>query len=165
LLPAVTAGFHFKYNDGIRDINNRLGGLLSDIGYARENSIDYTLTATKTLPTAFFCRPLIVTAGLRESQAANLGLLGFGEKYRATFEGNVAVLPVDNILVAYEFRQKSSPYGQIPGLIGDEDNWHAIDVSLIVSKHATLVAGYGIFGTLANSEANSAWWLQLKYEF
>jgi len=165
-LPAITIGAGFKINQGIRDINARLDGLLNTIGYARENGTDFTLTATKTLPTAFFGKPLIATAGLRESQGANLGFLGFSNTYKTTFEGSVAILPFDKWLFAYEFRQKSSPYtlGLAP-LIGDEDNWHAFDAAYIISKHSTLVAGYGLFGTLANADANSAWWLQLKYEF
>ncbi len=165
-IPAVTAGVDFKVNEGISDINNKLDGALTTIGYERKNGADFTLTATKTLPTSFFGKPLIVSAGLRESQGANLGFLGFSDKYKASFEGNVAVLPFDKWLFAYEFRQKSSPYtlGLDP-LVGDEDNWHAFDVSYIANKRTTLVAGYGIFGTLANTDANSAWWLQLKYEF
>lgn len=165
-LPAVTVGAHFKVNDGIRDVNRRLGGALETIGYDRASSTDFTLTATKTLPKAFLGKPLIATAGLRGSQAANLGFLGFADKYNASFEGNVAILPFDRWLFAYEFRQKSSPYTMdLNPLIGDEDNWHAFDAAFIVNKHTTLVAGAGIFGTLANSDANSAWWLQLKYEF
>jgi hypothetical protein len=168
-IPAVTFGVLLKTNDGIRGINQKLGGFLETIGFARENGTDFTLTATKTLPKSFFGKPLIVTAGFRESQAANLGFLGFAETYRASFEGSVAILPFDKWLFAYEFRQKSSPYGTITlngePIIGDEDNWHAFDVAYIISKHATFVAGAGILGTLANSEANSAWFVQLKYEF
>jgi hypothetical protein len=165
-VPAVTIGAIFKTNDGIRQINQSLNGALETIGYARENGTDFTLTATKTLPTAFFGKPLIVTAGLRESQAANLGFLGFSDTYKASFEGSVAILPFDRWLFAYEFRQKSSPYtlGLAP-LVGDEDNWHAFDAAFIINKHTTLVAGAGILGTLANTEANSAWFMQLKYEF
>jgi hypothetical protein len=168
-LPAITIGAVFKTNDGIRDINQRLGGALNDIGYARENGTDFTLTATKTLPTAFFGKPLILTGGLRESQAANLGFLGFSNTYKTTFEGSVAILPFDKWLFAYEFRQKSSPYGTITinneVIIGDEDNWHGFDAAYIINKHTTLVGGAGILGNLANAEANSSWWLQLKYEF
>lgn len=165
-VPAVTIGAIFKTNDGIRQINQSLGGALETIGYARENGTDFTLTATKTLPTAFFGKPLIVTAGLRESQAANLGFLGFSDTYKTSFEGSVAILPFDRWLFAYEFRQKSSPYtlGLAP-VVGDEDNWHAFDAAFIINKHTTLVAGAGILGTLANTEANSAWFMQLKYEF
>ena len=168
-VPAVTAGVIFKTNDGIRQINQRLGGALETIGYARENGNDFTLTATKTLPHGFFCKPLILTAGLRESQGANLGFLGFSDTYHTSFEGSVAILPFDRWLFAYEFRQKSSPYGTIilnnETIIGGEDNWHAFDAAFIINKHATFVAGAGIFGNLANANANSAWFMQLKYEF
>jgi len=163
-IPAVTVGAHYKYNSDIARINSSLGNALGGIGYRRNSGEDFTLTVSKTFPKVFD-RPLIVSAGLRESQAADLGILGFSDKWSTTFEGNIVYVPTDWLLVAYEFRQKSSPYGQIPGLIGDEDNWHALDVSWIINKHATLVAGYGVFGTLANSEANNAFWLQLKYEF
>ncbi len=165
-LPAITAGAHFKVNDGIADINRRLGGALSGIGYEDSWGIDYTLTASKTLVEPWtFQRPLILTAGGRNSEAANLGFLGFGGKRHTTFEGSVAYLPTDWLLVAYEFRQKANEYSEIPGLVKGEDNWHAIDVSWIINKRLTLVAGWGAFGTLANTTENGAWWLQLKYEF
>jgi hypothetical protein len=165
LLPAVTFGVHFKWNANINQINNEVNQALSSIGYTRDSGQDYTVTLTKTLPKAFG-RPVIVSGGLRASQAANLGFLGFGDSWHTTFEGSVAYLPCDRLLFAYEFRGKASPfYGEIPGLIGDEDSWHAFDAALILNSHSTLVAGYGMFGTLANTDENSVWWLQLKYEF
>jgi hypothetical protein len=168
-IPAVTVGAIFKTNDGIHQINESLGGVLRTIGYARENGTDFTLTATKKLPEAFFGKPLILTAGLRESEAADLGFLGFSRSYKASFEGSIAILPFEKWLFAYEFRQKDSPYSTITlnneTIIGREDNWHAFDVAYIINNHATFVAGYGIFGNLANAKANNAWWIQLKYEF
>jgi hypothetical protein len=173
-LPAITLGTDLKYNADINNINQELGHTLSQIGYAHDTGVDFTLTATKTLGKAFFGKPLILTAGLRESEGAELGFLGFSDKYAASFEGSIAILPFDKLLLAYEFRQKTSPYGTIgPGgtidvpnlLIGEENNWHGFDIAYIVSKHATLVGGFGIFGNLANTTANDAWWLQLKYEF
>jgi hypothetical protein len=50
-------------------------------------------------------------------------------------------------------------------LIGEENNWHGFDIGYIINKHTTLVGGFGIFGNLANTTANDAWYLQLKYEF
>jgi hypothetical protein len=173
-MPAVTFGANFKYNGDIASINNKLNGALTAIGYSRDYGVDFTLTATKTVAKGFFGRPLILTAGLRESEAADLGFLGFSDKYAASFEGSVAILPFDKLLFAYEFRQKTSPYGTIgPGgtvdvpnlLIGGEDNWNGFDVAYIASKHTTLLGGVGLFGNVANEKANSAWWLQLKYEF
>jgi len=43
-------GASFKYNDGIANINEHLGGLLNTIGYRRPNGTDFTLTATKPCP-------------------------------------------------------------------------------------------------------------------
>ena len=164
-VPAITAGVHIKYNDSIADINNRLGGALNGIGYTHNTGVDLTLTATKTLPD-LLCRPLIVTAGLRLSEAANLGFLGFGDTYHATFEGNIAYLPFDKVMVAYEFRQKTDPYNlNLAPLVGTEDNWQAIDLAFIMNAHSTFVAGYGHLGNLANAESNGTWFVQLKYEF
>lgn len=169
-VPAFTVGVHFKYNDSIADISNKLvpalgAGGLSTIGYNSAFGTDFTFTATKTFGTGFFGKPLITTAGTRLSEAADLGFLGFGSKYNLTFEGNVAILPWDHVLIAYEFREKTDPYSEIPGLIGTENNWQAIDVSLILNSHSTFVAGWGHFGNLANAEADSAWYVQMKYEF
>ncbi len=165
-VPAVTVGVHFKYNDSISDINTKLGGALSGIGLDSAFGTDFTFTATKTFAKGFFGKPLITTAGLRLSEAADLGFLGFGSNYNATFEGNVAILPWDKILIAYEFRQNTDPYSLgLNPVIGTENNWNAIDVGLILNPHSTLVAGWGHFGNLANAEADSAWWMQLKYEF
>lgn len=164
--PAITAGAHFKINEGINSINDKLGGALSSIGYDRPWGVDYTLTASKTIvDTWTLNRPLIVSAGMRDSEASNLGFLGFGGDRHLTFEGNVAYLPTDWLLVAYEFRQKSNQYSQIPGLVGREDNWNAIDVSWIINKNATLTAGWGALGNMVNGNENGAWWLQLKIEF
>ena len=165
-LPAITAGVHFKVNANIQDIDNEVGNALTDIcGYRSSSGEDFTLTATRTIPPDVLGRPLIATAGLRLSQAANLGFLGFGDEYRPTFEGSLAYLPFDRVLLAYEFRGKANPYEDIPGLIESEDSWHAFDAALILNNNSTLVAGYGIFGTLANSDANAVWWLQFKHEF
>jgi len=166
-LPAITAGVHLKYNEDIGDINHRLNGALSHIGYNSSFGEDYTLTASKTIvdKTWTLGRPLILTGGLRNSAAAQLGFLGFGEQRHTTFEGSIAYMPTDWLLIAYEFREKEDPYKRIPGLVGAEDNWQGFDISWIINKHATLVAGYGIFGTVVNTQENDAFWIQFKYEF
>jgi hypothetical protein len=161
-LPALTVGGQFKFNQGIHQINHSLGGALNGIGYHREWGGDFTVTATKMFTQ--LGQPVIITAGARESQAANLGFLGFSNDWNATFEGSAIYLPASWALVAYEFRQKTDPYKKIPGLINGEDSWHGFDASWIINSHATLVGGYGIFGNLANSKADNAWWLQVKYE-
>jgi hypothetical protein len=163
-LPAVTVGAHFKYNDGVRDVDDKLHGTLKSLGFARSNGTDFTLTASKTFIDPAFKRPLIVTGGLRNSQAAQIGFLGFSDTCATTFEGSAVYLPKDWLAVGYEFRQKENPYGKIRNLVGDEDNWHTVCVGLI-HKSMTLCFGYARLGNLANSSGNCAWAVQLKYEF
>ena len=125
-LPAVTVGAHFKYNDGIRSIDNHLGGALGMIGFERSNGTDFVLTASKTFPNVLFGRPVMTSVGLRNSQAAQLGYLGFSDHWTTTLEANVVCCVTDWLAVGYEFRQKTNPYHHIEGLVGEEHNWHAI---------------------------------------
>lgn len=163
-LPAITTGVQFKYNSGIDSINNDLGGALNPTGYKRPYGADFTLTATKGFAIPEWGRPLVITAGGRGSDAYQLGFLGFGNRWSVTFEGNAVLIPIDNVVVAYEFRQNGDSYGTIPHLLRGVDNWNAFDISYMVGEHIDIVAGYGIFGNIANTNADSAWWLQFKYE-
>ena len=75
--PAITAGVSFKYNGQIENINDELQNALGSIGYRRDNGTDFTLTMTKTFPKLAFERPVIVTAGMRLSEAADIGFPWF----------------------------------------------------------------------------------------
>ena len=164
-LPGVAAGVHFKYNADVKDIDRRLGGALSGVGFDSDTGVDYTITASKMFPELAFGRPVIVSAGLRFTEAAQLGLLGFGDTYRVTFEGSVCCLPTDWLVLGYEFRQKSNPYHQIPGLLGDEDNWHAFSATAVINDHLTVSAVYGALGHVANASADCTLGVQVKWEF
>jgi hypothetical protein len=163
-LPAFVAGVHFKYNATIAEANEMLGGALSDVGYRRSHSQDFTFTFSKMFQNVFG-RTLIATAGLRLSEAAELGLFGFGNIYRPSFEGNLAYMLTDRLVVAYEYRQKHNPYDVIPGLLNGEDDWHTVCAALILNQHSTFAVGWGHFGMMCNEVANGVWLVQLKYEF
>jgi hypothetical protein len=163
-LPAITLGASYKYNDGISDINHELGGALSSIGYDKDSGYDLTLTASKTFGNVFG-RPLILSAGLRNSSAAWVGYLGFSDERKTTFEGNAIYIPLDWLAVGYEFRQQSDPYSEIPGLVEGEDNLHAFSLIFLPNSHLSVALVYGIFGNVANSESNSSFAIQAKYEF
>ena len=164
-LPAVSAGVHFKYNYGLKQINRKVGKAFSAIGLDKHYGVDYTVTMSKMFPTLAIGRPVILTGGIRFSKAAQLGLFGFGDTYRASFEGSVVCLPTDFLVLGYEFRQKRNPYGQIPGLVGDEDNWQALSASWIVNKHLTVSGLAGLCGHVGNANADTTWGLQVKWEF
>lgn len=164
--PSLTGGAHFKFNDSIDDIDDRLHGGLSALGYDKPYGTDFTLTMSKTLIHPItFNRPLFLTVGMRNSSAAQLGVLGFAQGRHTTVESGVGYLLTKHILVNYEFRQKNSPYAEFPGLIGPEDNWHAVGVSIMLNDHLMVNAGWAALGTLANTVENGAWYLQMKYDF
>ena len=127
--------------------------------------VDYTLTASKMFPKLAFGRPVILTAGGRLSKAAQIGLFGFGDRYRATFEGSVVCLPTDWLTLGYELRTKSDPYGQIPGLVGEEDAWQAFSASWMVNSHLTVSALYGLMGTVGNAREDNTLGIQIRWEF
>lgn len=164
-IPAVTAGAAFKYNPTVQSIDTRLNGGVRGLGLERSNGVDYTLTATKTIPNVLFGRPIMLTGGVRFSQAAQLGYLGFGDAYRMTLEADVCV-PVTNWLaMSYEWRQKKNPYGKLGDLVGEEDDWHAICAAIILSDRLTLGIAWGNFGTMVNHDEIGVWGFQIKYEF
>ena len=163
--PAVTAGATFKYNPNVQTIDRRLGGGVRALGMARSNSVDYTITATKTVVEPCFQRPVILTGGIRFSEAAQLGYLGFGDTYRMTGEGSVVYLLTDWMAVAYEYRQKKNPYDTLGTLVGKEGAWQAVDLAFIIDPHLTLAVGWLCAGNVANGRADNGWGFQLKYEF
>ncbi|KKL63989.1 hypothetical protein LCGC14_2169570, partial [marine sediment metagenome] len=101
----------------------------------------------------------------RNSRGAQLGLLGFAESCHTTVEGNVIVLPLDNVVLAYELRQKNSPYDKLDKLIGEEDTWHAWSTTWVINDSMTVSGVYGLLGNIANSSADASFALQFKFEF
>ncbi len=162
-LPAVTVGAHLKYNEDVEDIDRRLDGVLSDLGLEDDYGVDFTLTATKTL--TFLPRPVMVSAGARASKATHIGLFGFTDDYRVTFEGNAAVFLTDRLILAAEYRQKESDLDSIPGLFDHEDPWWTVCACYIINDRMTIGAGYGDFGTVANHKDEQVFAACFKYEF
>ena len=82
-IPAVTLGVHYKKNEGIKRINDDLGGALVANGIESDTGTDFTLYGSKML--TFLPRPVLINLGGRATQGAHLGLLGFTKDYRNTF--------------------------------------------------------------------------------
>ena len=162
-LPAITFGVHYKYNSSVNDINNELGGTLKSIGIEHNSGVDYTLYATKLIKDLPL--PVLINVGVRETEAAHLGLLGFTDHYSANFEGSVGVFLTDRLILAGEYRQKPNDYKSIPGLIASESDWWTIDLAYVVSNNFTVALGYGHFGGVLNHDANSSIGVTIKNEF
>ncbi len=167
-IPAVTLGSHFKWNCGLSDINEQLGGLCNELGADHYFGTEFTLVASKTI-TNLLPRPLMVSAGVRNGDAIHTGFLGFAGEREFTFEGSLVYFLTDNLLVATEYRQKTDQADTctINGydLVMPEDDWYDLCLGYIVDDHITLAFGYANFGNILNHDESNVWAFQFKYEF
>ena len=161
--PALTFGVHYKYNDTIQDMDRELLGTLRTIGIKDDYGIDYTLYASKMI-TAIPRHPVILSAGLRSTEAAHIGLLGFTGERKIVAEGSLCVFATDRFILAAEYRQKPNEYKKVPGLIESEDDWWTLCGCYLINDHATIAIGYANFGEVLNHKANGAWGVAFKYE-
>lgn len=166
-VPAVTLGAHFKWNEGLNDIDKQTGGLCSTLGADHNSGTEFTAVATKTI-TDWLPRPLIVSAGLRNGDAIHTGLMGFAGERRTTFEGSIIYFLTDKLLLAGEYRQKSDLLDQYSTggkhLIKAENDWWDICLGYVVDDHLTVAVGYADFGNVLNHREDNVWAIQLKYE-
>jgi len=162
-LPAVTLGAHFKINENIDDIDDDLGGALDSIGIESDYGFDFTLYASKlftNLP-----RPVLLNVGVRNSDAAHIGLLGFTRDRKFLAEGNLVVFVTDSFALAAEYRMKPNEYDPIGSLVQEEDDWWTILFAYVFNNHLTISGGYAHLGSVLNHNANASWGLKAKWEF
>jgi len=162
----VTAGVHGKWNQDFDDLDKdlaALGGLDGIAGIDHEAGMEFTLFASKMF--TFLPRPFMLTAGVRNTDAAHVGLLGFTRHRKTLFEAAVCSLVTDNLVLAAEYRMKRSEYDETHGLLWDEDDWFVLAAALLVSDQCSVAVGYGHFGHLLNHTANRSWGVAVKYEF
>ena len=167
-MPAVTFGGHFKWNDGITNIDRQLGGLVSGLGADHDFGTDLTVVASKTIAKIHpkVCpRPVIISAGLRNSDAIHTGFVGFAGERKTTFEGNIIVLLTDNLAFATEYRQKPSLLRQSGSLVRKENDWWSVALAYVVNNNMSITGGYTNLGNLLNHREDNAWLFQFKYEF
>jgi hypothetical protein len=163
-IPALTAGVHYKYNDGISEVNREVGGALANVAHIPNHAgVDYTLYASKLftqLP-----RPVLLELGGRATKGVWEGLGGFTDSYNFVFEGNVVVFVTGNFALAAEYKQQPRDYTAIGNVVRKEGDWWTIDAAYVVNNHLTLAAGYGHFGNVLNHQANGVWGITTKWEF
>jgi len=167
-MPAVTIGSHFKWNDGLSTINRQLGGACDALGADHTFGTEFTLTVSKTI-TGLLPNQMILSAGLRNSDAIHTGLLGFAGERKTTFEGSIIYFLSDTLLLATEYRQKSDLLDQCTAggkdLIKAENDWWDICLAYILNDQTTIAGGYANFGNVLNTREDNVWALQIKYEF
>jgi len=161
-IPALTAGAHYKNNQGISDINHQLQGGL-DFIVKHSDGEDFTLYASKLL--TFLPRPVLLEAGGRATKGAWNGLAGFTDNYSFLFDGNIVVFATERLLLAAEYKQMPNDYTSPTPLIRATGDWWTLDAAYVVNSHFTVAAGYGHFGGVLNHNADGVWGITTKWEF
>ncbi len=162
-LPAVTIGAHYKYNSTINDINEDLNGTMTSIGIEDNDGIDYTLYATKMI--TFLPRPLLLNFGVRNSEAAHIGLLGFTGDRKFLLEGNAVLFITDRLALGAEYRQQPDSYDSIDGLIANQEDWWSVVAAYVVNDNLTISGGYFNLGDVLDEDNSNAFAIKMKWEF
>jgi len=166
-MPALTLGTHLKWNESHAKLDQDMGGLLDTLGSDHNQGIEFTAVATKTIK-GLLPRPLILSAGIRNSDAIHTGIYGFAGERETTFEGSIIAFLTDRLAFAAEYRQKSNEMDQFTTggkhLVKAENDWWTLCLAYVVNDHVTLSGGYANLGNLANHQEDNVWALQLKYE-
>ena len=167
-MPAITLGTHFKWNDGQTKLDEDLGGLLDTLGSDHSSGVEFTAVASKTI-TDLLPRPVILSVGIRNSDAIHTGLYGFAGERQTTFEGSIIAFLTDRLAFAAEYRQKPDLMDQFSTggkhLVKAENDWWTLCLAYVICDNMTISGGYADFGNLANHRENNVWGIQLKYEF
>ncbi len=167
-MPAVTLGTHLKWEQDLDDINEQVGGTVARLGGDHDTGIEFTAIATKKIRNVL-PMPLLVSAGLRNGDAIQTGVLGFAGERRTTFEGSIVCFLSEKLLIAAEYRQKPDLMQPLTvagrDLVKPEGDWWDIAVAYVVNDHVTVGGGYANLGNILNNREDNVWAVQVKYEF
>lgn len=151
LLPQVSLGVEYK-----RSLD---GDVAAAVGAAHDESIDYTLSATKL----FLSRSVLVNATARLTEANQNGLLGFGSAagsgHSLQFEGSLGYQLSRRAVIGAEVRTKPD------NLELGEDDWFDLFAAYAVTENITVTAAYADLGSIATFEDQRSAFLSAQFAF
>jgi len=163
-VPAITAGVRFKKNATMDNINDDLAGVPRLLGYRNDQSVDYTLTASKTV-VGVLPKPFIVSAGLRNTEAIHAGFVGFAKERHTVFECHGIFFLTDRLVLAAEYRQMPRELRPLGRLVRRPDDWWSLAFAYVINEHATATWGFAHLGSVLNHRQQCCPLVQFKWEF
>jgi Protein of unknown function (DUF3034) len=151
--PQMAAGVQWKHNDNFELVPRALGA-------KHAQGADFYVAATKVWLAGPFGRSWIADLTLRETEANQFGILGFGGDlggYHLMTEGSLGAFLLDNLLLGAECRQKPD------NLSAFREN-SADDLFLVIFpwKYLSLTAAYVNLGNIANRPGQHALYISLQ---
>jgi hypothetical protein len=139
--PQVAAGVQWKHNDNFDLVPRALGA-------RHAQGADFYLAATKMWLAGPFGHIWIADLTLRETEANQLGILGFGGDlggYHLMTEGSLGTFLLDNLLLGAEYRQKPDNLSAFRENSADD-----LLLAVFPCKYLSLTVAYVNLGNIAN---------------
>jgi hypothetical protein len=153
LWPQLALGVQYKRN-GSFNILPKLLGATHAVG------TDVYLAATKVWLSGLFGHTWLADLTLRETEANQLGLLGFGGDlgaYHLVPEGSLGVFLTDNLVLGAEERDKHNDLSSFR-----ENDFRDLFLAWWPTKHFSATLAYADLGNIANKAAQSGPYVSLQ---
>ena len=150
-IPQVSAGLQYKMNDR--------GDIIRAIGGRHDSGTDYYLAASKL----FLAERVLVNATLRETEANQYGILGFGGGnggYSTQFEGSAAFLLTRSIALGADYRTKPDNLK-----FAKEDDAFDLFAAWFINKNLSLTLAYADLGDIALQGRQDGAYMSLQVGF
>ncbi len=152
-LPQVSAGVMWKHNSSYDFVPELLGARHRD-------GADFYLAATKIWLDGPLGHSWLADVTLRESNANQLGLLGFGGdlgNYHLLAEGSLGVFLNDYVILGGEYRQKPNNLSAFR-----ENDFKDVFLAFVPVKYLSLTLAYVDLGNIADKPHQDGWYLSLQ---
>lgn len=150
-IPQVAAGMQYKMNDR--------GDVIRAIGGRHDSGTDYYLAASKL----FLAERVLVNATLRETEANQYGILGFGGGkggYSTQFEGSAAFLLTRSLALGADYRTKPDNLK-----FAKEDDAFDLFAAWFINKNLSLTLAYVDLGDIALQGRQDGAYMSLQVGF
>ena len=155
-LPQVSAGMQYKNN-----LDTTVPRL---IGARHDSGVDFYLSATKLYLAGLYGRNVLANLTLRRTKANQLGILGFGgdkrDQYRHLWEGSLAVMLKDDVVVGVEFRNKPDNLSAFR-----EDDFYDLFLAYFPTKSVSATVAYARLGQIADKRNQKGTYLSLQFAY
>lgn len=150
--PQIAAGVQYKRNLDFT--------IPQAVGAKDRNGVDVYVAATKAFLAAANGRHVVVNGTLRATKAHQIGLLGFGDRYKIVPEVSAAFLINNNVAIGGEYRMKPDQLA-----FAREDNWSDFFIGYFPNKNFAIVMGAAQLGSIATLPHQSGLFLSVQGSF
>jgi len=151
--PQLALGVQYKRNSNYDPVPKSLGA-------AHADGTDFYAAATKVWLAGPFGRTWIADLTLRETEANQLGLLGFGGdlgRYHLVPEGSLGVFLTDTIAIGAEDRHKHNDLSSFR-----ENDFRDLFIAWWPTKHFAATLAYADLGNIANKPSQSGAYVSMQ---